>query len=62
MAFSSIIWDLDEDPEGNVQHCLNHDVTKAEVMDVVQDPASRRGISRSWAIRPCSATPAPDGT
>lgn len=47
MAFSSIIWDLDEDPDGNVQHCLEHDVTKAEITDVVQDPASRSGVSRS---------------
>lgn len=50
MPFSSIIWDLDEEPEGNVQHCLEHGVTKEEVEDVVQDPSSRRGISRSSGL------------
>ena len=24
MPFDSIIWDLDDDPEGNVQHCAEH--------------------------------------
>jgi hypothetical protein len=26
MAFDSIIWDLDDDPDGNVQHCAEHGV------------------------------------
>ena len=47
MPFSFIIWDLDDDPEGNVRHCLDHDVTKEEVEEVVQDPASGTGVSRS---------------
>lgn len=47
MAFLSIVWDLDDDPEGNVQHCLEHGVTKDEVEDVVDDPRSRPGISRT---------------
>ena len=28
MPFDSIIWDLDDDPDGNVQHCAEHGVTK----------------------------------
>ena len=30
MPFDSIIWDLDDDPEGNVQHCAEHGVTKED--------------------------------
>ena len=47
MAFHSIIWDLDDDPDGNVQHCLDHGVTQDEVEEVVASPSSRRGVSRS---------------
>jgi hypothetical protein len=38
MPFQSIIWDLDDDPEGNVQHCEQHGVTKQEVEDVLRKP------------------------
>ncbi len=38
MPFLSIIWDLDDDPDGNVQHCLQHGVTKEEVLEVLQNP------------------------
>lgn len=31
MSFDSIIWDLDDDPEGNVRHCAEHDIAKEEV-------------------------------
>lgn len=39
MAFLSIIWDMDDDPDGNVQHCAQHGVTKEEVEEVLQNPA-----------------------
>ena len=42
----TIIWDLDDDPEGNVQHCAEHDVTKGEVEEVLQHP-SDADVSRS---------------
>jgi uncharacterized DUF497 family protein len=35
MAYFSLIWDLDDDPEGNVQHIAEHDLTKEEVEDVL---------------------------
>jgi len=38
VPFDSIIWDLDDDPDGNVQHCAEHGVTKVEVEQVFQDP------------------------
>lgn len=34
MPFDAIIWDLDDDPEGNVQHCAEHDVSQEEVEEV----------------------------
>ena len=38
MPFAFILWDLDDDPDGNVQHCLQHGVTKEEAEEVLQDP------------------------
>lgn len=40
MNFTTVYWDLEDDPEGNVQHCLEHDVTMEEVEDVLQRPES----------------------
>lgn len=37
MPFDSIIWDLDDDPEGNVQHCAEQQVTKEEVEEVFRN-------------------------
>jgi uncharacterized DUF497 family protein len=47
MPFLSILWDLDDEPEGNVAHCLAHGVTKEEVEEVMQGPRSRPGVSRT---------------
>ena len=38
MPINSVLWDLDDDPEGNVQHCADHGVTKEEVEEVLRDP------------------------
>ena len=38
MGYANAIWDLDDDPDGNVQHIAEHDVTKAEVEEVLQRP------------------------
>jgi hypothetical protein len=46
LAITSILWDPDDDPDGNVQHCAEHGVTKEEVEEVLQDPADA-DISRS---------------
>jgi uncharacterized DUF497 family protein len=46
MPFQAIIWDLDDDPDGNVQHCAEHGVTKEEVEEVLQH-ATDQDISRS---------------
>ena len=44
--FESILWDLDEDSEGNVFHCAQHGVTKEEVEEVYLN-AMDVDISRS---------------
>ena len=46
MSFDSIFWDLDDDPDGNVQHCAEHGVTREEVEEVFQN-ATDADISRS---------------
>jgi len=46
MPFDAIIWDLDEDPDGNVQHCAEHDVTKEEVEEVIEN-STDADVSRS---------------
>ena len=48
MAYDSIVWDLDDDPHGNVAHCAEHGVTKTEVEDVFEN-ATDVDISRSSA-------------
>lgn len=44
MAFTHICWDLGDDPQGNVQHIAEHDVSKEEVEEVLQHPD---GLERS---------------
>jgi len=46
VPYTSIVWDLDDDPEGNVQHCAEHGVTQEEVEEVLQN-ATDADISRS---------------
>ncbi len=42
-----VIWDLEDDPEGNYQHIMQHDVTPDEVEEVLNDRASRTTTSVS---------------
>ena len=42
----TIIWDLDDEPDGNVQHIAEHGVTVDEVEEVLHDSRSRVGRSR----------------
>jgi uncharacterized DUF497 family protein len=46
MRFETILWDLDDDPNGNVQHCADHGVTKEEIEEVLEN-AMDADISRS---------------
>jgi hypothetical protein len=55
MPIDAILWDLDDDPDGNVQHCAEHGVTKDEVEEVLQN-AEDSDISRSSGRRWFSET------
>ena len=46
MPYDQIVWDLHDDPDGNVQHCAEHGITKEEVEDVLQNPTDS-DVSRS---------------
>jgi len=46
MTINSILWDLDDDPNGNVHHCAQHGVTKIEVEEVFQN-VQDTDVSRS---------------
>jgi uncharacterized DUF497 family protein len=41
VPFLSIWWDMDDEPDGNVQHCAEHDVTTEEVQEVLQNSIDR---------------------
>ena len=45
--FDQIIWDLDDDPEGNVRHIARHHVTRDEVEEILADPRSMTTVSKS---------------
>ena len=47
---ATIIWDLEDEPDGNVQHLQEHDVTVAEAEEVLLDPRSSRAVSRSSGL------------
>ena len=53
MAGTQVIWDLDDELTGNVQHVAQHGVTKAEVEDVVQQPGMEIEESQSTG-NPCA--------
>ncbi len=35
MAIESVLWDMDDDPEGNIQHIADHGLTEEDVEDVL---------------------------
>jgi len=49
MGYTTIIWDMDDDPDGNVQHIAQHDLTKEEVEDALAEPEGR-STSRSSGL------------
>jgi uncharacterized DUF497 family protein len=42
-----ILWDLEDDPDGNVQHVAEHGLTVEEIESVLRDPRSQSSKSRS---------------
>ena len=49
MKYTVVLWDLDDDPDGNVQHVAEHDLSKEEVEEVLATP-SGRDFSRSSGL------------
>src|SRR5262249_61393305 len=47
---ATIIWDLEDDADGNVQHLREHDVTIEEAEEVLLDPLSSRAPSRTSGL------------
>jgi uncharacterized DUF497 family protein len=47
---ATIVWDLENDPDGNVQHILEHGVTVDEAEEVLLDPDSSRAVSRTSGL------------
>jgi len=46
VAYIDIIWDLDDDPAGNVRHIADHGLTKDDVRWVLENPLRRE---ESWS-------------
>jgi hypothetical protein len=64
MAFRWIIWDLDDDPDRNVQHCVEHGISKEEVEEVLQnatDMDTSESSSRPVVFEEHEYRQAPDG-
>lgn len=49
MHFTSIIWDAEDDPNGNVEHIAEHELTVEDVEHVLAAPTST-GVSRSTGL------------
>ena len=47
MDDAELVWDLEDDPDGNVWHIGENDLTVEEVEDVILDPHKKDDISRS---------------
>jgi len=47
MFGAHVIWDLEDDPEGNVQHIAEHDLTPEEVESVLFNSSATTAVSKS---------------
>jgi uncharacterized DUF497 family protein len=47
MLDAEVIWDLDDDPDGNVRHIAEHGVSIDEVEDVLSDPDNSTVVSKT---------------
>jgi uncharacterized DUF497 family protein len=47
MLDAEIVWDLEDDPDGNVRHIAEHGVSIEEVEEVVSDPDNSTEVSRN---------------
>jgi hypothetical protein len=47
MYDAHVIWDLPDEPDGNIAHIAEHGFTPEDIEDVLFDPESETAISRS---------------
>jgi uncharacterized DUF497 family protein len=47
MLDADVIWDLEDDPDGNIAHIALHGVTVEEVEEVLADPDNSTEVSKS---------------
>jgi hypothetical protein len=47
IPFHAVLWDDPKDPDGNVQHIAEHDLTPAEVESVLRNPNGKDERSRT---------------
>lgn len=47
---ATILWDLEDDVEGNVQHLREHGITTEEAEEVLLNPRSSRAVSRTSGL------------
>ena len=45
-----LVWDLEDEPEGNVRHIAEHGITQEEVEEVLNDPGTSFGVSQSSGL------------
>lgn len=45
-----VIWDLEDDPDGNTAHIAEHGITQDEVEDVLGDPTNDTVLSESSSL------------
>lgn len=59
MRYVQVLWDDDDNRQGNAWHIAAHELTKEDVEHVLQNPTSE-AVSRSTG-RPCVFGYTPDG-
>ena len=42
-----LLWDLEDDPDGNIAHIAEHGITPSDVEEVFEDPGASEDTSRS---------------
>ena len=45
--YTKVVWDLEDDPDGNVRHIQEHGISMDEVEDVLLDRDSQTAVSKS---------------
>ena len=51
MLNAHVVWDLADEPDGNIEHIAEHGLTQEEVEEVLLDPDSETALSRSSSNR-----------